>query len=76
MSDSERSTIVYYVSASDSITLYALADQSAEILEVTQTRIKDLYDVKINYDTRVTTVRSLRSTENIDAVITVPLICH
>lgn len=76
MSDSGIDSIVYYVSTKDRAPLYAMAEQSSEILEVTDTKIKDLYDVRINYDSRVATVKSLRSMNRIDAVITVPLICH
>ena len=76
MSDSGLDSIVYYVSTKDSAPLYAMADQSPEILEVLDTKIRDLYDVRINYSTRVATVKTLRSMKQIDAVITVPLICH
>ncbi len=76
MSDSGLESIVYYVSTKDSAKLFAMAEQSGDILEVAATRISDLYDVRINYATRVQTVKSLRSMSNIDAVITVPLICH
>lgn len=76
MSDSGLDSIVYYVSTKDSAPLYAMAQASAEILDVEDTKIKDLYDVRINYATRVATVKTLRSMKQIDAVITVPLICH
>ena len=76
MSDSDLDSIVYYVSTKDSSQLYAMAEKTPEILEVVDTKIKDLYDVRINYSTRVTTVKTLRSMNQIDAVITVPLICH
>lgn len=76
MSDSGLDSIVYYVSTKDTANLYAMADQLPEILDVADTRIKDLYDVRISYASRVETVKALRSLDNIDAVITVPLICH
>lgn len=76
MSDSGLDSIVYYVSTKDSSSLYALAEKSPEILEVADTKITDLYDVRINYQARVAVVKTLRSMSHIDAVITVPLICH
>lgn len=76
MSDSGLDSIVYYVSTKDSLPLYAMAEQSTDIIDVAATRIKDLYDVRIKYASRVPTVRTLRSMDAIDAVITVPLFCH
>ena len=76
MSDSGLDSIVYYVSTKDSMPLYAMAEQSTEIIDVAATRIKDLYDVRIKYAARVPTVKTLRSMDAIDAVITVPLFCH
>jgi len=76
MSEAGLTSIVYYVSTKDSAQLLAMADTSTEILDVSATRIKDLYDVRINYSSRVPTVKSLRAIDSIDAVITIPMICH
>lgn len=76
MSDSELESIVYYVSTKDSLPLYAMAEQSTDIIDVAATNIKDLYDVRIKYTSRVPTVKTLRSMDAIDAVITIPLFCH
>ncbi len=76
MSESGLDSIIYYVSTKDSSALFSMAEGSGTILDVADTPIKDLYDVRINYATRVETVKSLRALSNIDAVITVPLICH
>ena len=76
MSESGVSSIVYYVSTRDASSLLAMADSSTEILAVDETKIDNLFDVRINYSTRVSTVKSLRAMDNIDAVITLPLICH
>jgi len=76
MSDSGLDSIVYYVSTKDSLPLYAMAEQSTDIIDVAATRIDDLYDVTIKYNSRVPTVKTLRSMDTIDAVITIPLFCH
>ena len=76
MSEAGLDSIVYYVSTKDSRALYELAAQSTDIIEVVNTRITDLYDVRISYANRVPTVRALRSMKEISAVITVPLFCH
>lgn len=76
MSDSGLDSIVYYVSTKDNASLLAMAEQSTDILDVAATRINNLYDVRINYVSRVSTVKALRSIDTIDAVITVPLFCH
>jgi len=76
MSDSGLDSIVYYVSTKDNASLLAMAEQSTDILDVAATRIKNLYDVRINYASRVPTVKALRAIDTIDAVITVPLFCH
>jgi len=76
MSEAGLDSIVYYVSTKDSAALFELAAQSNDIIEVVKTRITDLYDVRINYASRVPTVRALRSMKHISAVITVPLFCH
>jgi len=76
MSDSGLDSIVYYVSTKDHESLLAMAEHSTDILDVAATRIKNLYDVRINYASRVPAVKALRSMHTIDAVITVPLFCH
>ena len=76
MSDSGLDSIVYYVSTKDSLPLYAMAELSTDIIDVAATNIKDLYDVRIKYNSRVPTVQKLRSMDAIDAVITIPLFCH
>ena len=76
MSDSGLESIVYYVSTKDSTNLYAMAETSTDIIDVAATNIDNLYDVRIKYSSRVPTVKTLRSMDAIDAVITIPLFCH
>ena len=76
MSESGVASILYYVSSTDSDTLFDFASHNDNVIEIEASPINQLYDVRIKRQSRFSVVKKLRALDGVAAVITIPLFCH